>query len=69
MCTRTPKTPSYKRRRVLGVSLDSNQSTKTTEQRSCFTVLSSKDQRSTETKHHTCTKQEEATTEQNISWI
>ncbi|CDY54962.1 BnaCnng27760D [Brassica napus] len=42
MCTRTPKTPSYKRRRVLGVSLDSNQSTKTTEQRSCFTVLSCK---------------------------
>ncbi|WZZ18176.1 hypothetical protein YC2023_111265 [Brassica napus] len=42
LCTRTPKTPSYKRRRVLGVSLDSNQSTKTTEKRT-------KDQRSTET--------------------
>ncbi|CDY66004.1 BnaC06g42020D [Brassica napus] len=38
----TPKTPTCKRRCVLGVSLDSNQSTKTTEQRSCFTVLSCK---------------------------
>ncbi|CAF1931472.1 unnamed protein product [Brassica napus] len=51
----TPKTPTCKRRCVLGVDLVSNQNQNTPLQRSCLTSLSSKDKSSAENKTlHKC---------------
>ncbi|KAF2594820.1 hypothetical protein F2Q70_00042553 [Brassica cretica] len=48
LCTSTPKTPSIKRRCVLGVSSASNLTKNTPEPRSCLTAFASQDLRSTE---------------------